>query len=448
MKRLSLLLPAVLLSGCQLIQDVNLAKQQLQSSDSKAGLITLQSLSEMGYLDARLELARYHSKAIDDESISQTMALYESLLPQLERTGREYARFLWRLSKNQPEYIAIARDKLEQRQQTHGDVTLELLRLYLVIDKSLGMKYAETVAKDPSISSRDLVKALDAVSDPSAFSELVATLCQEEALSQDFTCLKLDTKLFKLSGETSDEMLEQRVVMAYEEELIGETKLSSLLTLMLTPNIGQSKPKLAVNIVNKLESLPPKIHLLLTNYELKQKLYYDNAELIAILTKLHDQGSKDAALSLGKLYSYGKRLPLDPWIAEKYFLAANGLPEADYRLGELYLSGKLGEPQLQRGIEHLIKSARAQYLPAYQTLMAAFSRYPGIQPNNFYAHLFAEVYQRQGGTLTAKEVQYLAKNPVAVTRLPDLNQAVQQELRSSAEQSTLLANQRNYDVEK
>ena len=99
---------------------------------------------------------------------------------------------------------------------------------------------------------------------------------------------------------------------------------------------------------------------------------------------------------LGRLYLEGRRKAADPVLAEKMLKAAADLPEANYLLGRLYLSGQLtGTPQIQQGVDLLVQAARQGHARADEALANAFHNAPGVKANPVYAWVFSSLAQQK-----------------------------------------------------
>lgn len=147
-----------------------------------------------------------------------------------------------------------------------------------------------------------------------------------------------------------------------------------------------SKP--AIELASLAGGRNPQVELMLAGYYSGQP--GEDAETHNRIEKrlvvLHQQGEKQAAYLLGRLYLEGAQNSGGSHKAENWLKQSTELPEASYLLGRLCTSGMLdGELRVQEGINLLVKAAREGYSKADVAWVDAFLHTPGIKANPVYA---------------------------------------------------------------
>lgn len=412
---LSLVLISLMLTSCGAIQDVGVASSQLVSDEQAAGLKTLKDLANKGYVDAQERLAAYYSDRLDEEGIAEAKYWFSKLEGRSEKSALLYARWLANLSMAYPKYRAEAHRALLQRQEQYKDVTVELVRFYMetnIVSKQELPARLKSVLSNVSLSDRDHLRVIDAIEMGEFSRARVERLCAELTQQTALYCLRIEARHYMRAANASAENITSDIVNAYAQGLIREPQLVSIIGIFMNHKWELIQPAVAYDIVIKTNPGSDALFLSLAKEELKQKHNYPLDELLVRLNLIHDKGIVRASFLLGKLYDLGQRVPEDPWKAVHYYQFAERNPEARFRSGRIYLSGKLGESRLQKGVDLLLSAARDKHINAYRELFHVFSGYPGVQVNPVYAHIFASAFVSYGEELTQYDREILAKLPL------------------------------------
>lgn len=339
------------------------------------------------------------------------------------------------------------REMLWAQQTRRGDVAYELIMFY--------SQYPQQPGKDKLLT---LVRQADKRLAPSQRIWLWAMLRLPDALKTETTaaelksvclniavatpafgytqpsnlqlCRRLQLMALRQQGDAGWPELFAAIKADLDSNRLLDSDVVPLMTTLTSSSSGTPMSKPAIELASLTGERNPQVELMLAGLLLGQP--GEDAETSQIekrLVVLHQQGEKQAAYLLGRLYLEGRRTVADPHKAENWLKQSTELPEASYLLGRLYLSGMLdGELRVQEGINLLVKAAREGYSKADVALADAFLHAPGIKANPVYAWVFASLALEQRPD-SSKEQQ----------RLADLKL----DLRQQQQASVLLAQERN-----
>ncbi|MCV2884910.1 hypothetical protein OE749_09400 [Aestuariibacter sp. AA17] len=425
--------------------DVALAKQQLERGETQKAQRTLEALSARGFDDARYVLARLHMESDNPVSLRKSLSLLEASLHTGDRAKRDYARVLSKLAFYDNAFVNEAHQALKAQAQLEPWMQIELIQFEHEHASQLDLvgepSSLAALIKTGELSDEHVLQAINRLDTPSLYAEEVKQICQDSFTNETaYYCLKLSAISELQTGNADVKRIINTISSAYEDNKIDESQAESLFNIFASSAYGEPAVTDVYHAAKSNGLLTDALLLRMLRYEIKTKYVFSTEELEHTLIALGEKGYDEAYLLLGKLYSYGLRVSEDPWLAEQFLLKAPNDAQAHFRLGLLYLSGKLGQPELQKGLDALLFAARHGYSPAYKELIKVFSGYEGVKPNPIYAHAFAEVYTYFGGELTPATQDMLSGLSLSEAQKTIAKQTADQEIAFITSSQTLELN--------
>lgn len=391
------LLCVALVSGCA-VPDLKRGKAEVDAGDMASAERDLKPLSQMGYDDAKLQLARVYAKSNDPEALQDAIALYRELLVKDPGVAVPLAKTLMadgnEVALDQALEMLLAAER-------RGDESAAPALLSFYADhpeRDTGHRapaLAEKVARLKGPDAEAAVVKFDrrnALADPRYARELV-NRC-EKARDRLPECYVDLGRYYRASG--SDKKLRALCNSAMGRAGAGsmpDEVLGRLGWALVSDDIpGKSLPEVAHPMLQRAAAHSSLGAVRLARLLIEYPYLDPNASPEQLLLKAANQGQPEAQLALGRLYMDGKLAPADPRKAVKYFeLAAPQLPAAHYYLGRIYKRGHLGDTDVVLAARHFLTAARAGYARADYELARMFSDNRGVRPDLASAFVFASL---------------------------------------------------------
>lgn len=405
-----------LLAGCAL-PDLQRGEEALKAGDPQQAERDFKPLAELGYSDARLQLARVYAQSGDPKSLKQAEALYRSLLAEDPEVAVPLAKLLMQdgTASTLRQAEALLREA-DQRGDERALVPLiELLSDYPDLDpKNTAPKLLARAAKREDLEAETAVirwlrrrspnddklaqelvrrcsKARDRV--PDCYVELARHYRSAGALQELEKVIEAASRRFNSGG------LPQPVL-----EKLGWTLVSDDLP-------GLPHPEAALPMLQRAAQTSALAQVRLARLLIEYPHLDPDARPDELLTSAAQQGHPEAALALGRLYINGRSVPADPAKAERFLQqASDSLPAAHYYLGRMYKRGELGWTDPVRAAQHLLTAARGGYARADRELARLFSDNRGVRVNPVNAYVFARLAADNGVPESAELLRQLTAN--------------------------------------
>ena len=407
-----------LLAACA-APDLRRGQASLESGDFAAAEEDLKPLAELGYEDAKMQLARVYSRRSDPESLQEAIALYRELLDDNPEVAVPLARTL--MTEGNRNALQQAEEMLVKAER-EGDpnAIMPLLELYSdhpeMDEKKRAGKLADRAAEIETPEAEAAVVKWyrrNAVAEPKYAKRLIE-MCEPAKerlpdcyvdLARHYRATGDRKKLGALHGAAEKDQkrgyLAGAALERYAWSLVGEDYPGAA-----WPEAGYPMLKAAAR--NSTTAAVRMARVLMEHPHLDP-----DARPEQLLLKAGQEGHPEAALALGRMYLDGKLATADPAKAEKYLKQASGTqPAAHYYLGRLYHRGQLGQPDPVRAAQHFLTAARSGYARGDAALAELFSDNRGVRPNLPNAFVFASLAadeQVPDGAALLQQVRSLMK---------------------------------------
>lgn len=386
---------ALAAGGCS-APDLRRGKAELETGNIDAAEADLLPLADLGYEDAKLQLARVYARRADPDSRTAAIKLYRELL----RRNPEVAVPLGRMLLNEGNGAAIAQgEQMLLKAEAKGDPMAAVTLLELYSDhperdtKGRAAKLAGRVAKIKTPEAEGAVikwYRRNALADEKYARELIKH-CESGKdrlpdcyvdLVRHYRATNAEKQIGKLVGNATDRMnrgtLPPQVIDRFGWSLVSDDYP------------GRAWPEAGYPLLRKAAERSDVAAVRLARLLIEYPHLDPQARPEQLLLQAGQQGNSEAALALGRLYLDGKQVPGDPRKAERYLQqAAPTQPGAHYYLGRLYKRGYLGRADPVRAAQHYLTAARAGYVRADHALAELFSDNRGVKPNLANAFVFA-----------------------------------------------------------
>lgn len=392
-------------AGCT-VMDTNLAMQQVREGGASAqqGINTLRTLSAAGYEDARLAMAQWQAGQGDRAALLQVknwlLADWQRQ-PANSRAQLRYLRWLVPVTATVPEWTTEAQRLLLARQQQQGDVFPLLARLYALHPQQLevaslrgafdALDLDNYEGADSWLQAQLRLPALVDRQDPARLKQACGQVAGQ--LAGNGHCYAATLAGLRWRKAALDDWQHQTI------EAIKAHQLDEQGVAGLMDDLMSSQPNGPQLVLARLlgDQMPDAQEVAIRRYTLMLPAEGPEDETLAMeqhLQKLAQGGDARASMLLGRLYLHSPRRPTETAKAMAYFAAAKGNAEAAFWLGQIYLSGRLGDAtaqHVQHGIDLLVSAARGGYPKADAELAETFALGKGVKPNPQYAWVFASL---------------------------------------------------------
>lgn len=395
--------------------DYRRGKAALEAGDIDAAEQDLQPLADMGYDEAKLQLARVYARRSDPQSLQKAIALYRELLEKDPAVAIPLARAM--LSEGNETAIAQAEEMLIQADRDkHPLAPVLLLELYSDHpERDRGAQAAKLAPRVAKIGTPEAEVAVikwyrrNALSDP-RFAKALVDLC-EPAKRRMPECYVDLARYYRAAGNDKKlKALHAAAVEAGNDGLLTPVLMEKYAWSLASEDIlGPAWPEAAYPMLKEAADTSTTATIRMARLLIEYPHLDPEARPDQLLMRAGEQGQPEALLALGRLYLDGKLVPGDPARAEKYLRQASAtLPQAHYHLGRLYAKGMLGRPDPVRAAQHLLTAARRGYYKADHALAQLFADNRGVKPNLANAFVFASLAaqaQVPEGDETLKQVR-------------------------------------------
>jgi alginate biosynthesis protein AlgK len=418
-RRLTMLaLPAVLLTACT-APDLGRGKKALEAGDTEAAQRDLAPLAQMGYEDARMQLARAYARSGDPAKLQAAVQMYQEIVKQDPTVRVPLARML--LESGDEKAIGQAEEMLLLAHRDKDPrATVALLELYSDHPERDGHKRAPGLAAAVSKMTTPDAEAAsvkwyrrNALVDARYAKELIRHC--ELARNRLPDCYVDLGRHYRATG--NEKALRTLVADANTRFALGHVPVPVLEKLgwsMVSEDIaGNPLPEAAQPILKRAAETSDTARVRLARLLIEYPHLDPQGRPEELLLKAAGRGNREASLALGRLYLDGKLAPADPGKAIKYLeQAADTEPAAHYYLGRIYKRGYLGRPDPVLAARYFLTAARGGYARADQALAQLFSDNRGVKPNLVNAYVFASIAaerQTPEGALMLKQVRAMLK---------------------------------------
>jgi len=399
--------------------DLQRGKAKLEAGDVEAAERDLEPLAQLGFEDAKMQLARVYAKSGDPEQLQQAIALYRELLEKDPSVAVPLARTL--LESSNPAALEQAEQMLLKAQAGKDErAPVALLELYSEHPERDTRKRAPALAEQVGrIRTAEAEVAVvkwyrrNAPSDERFARELIRRC--EAARDRLPDCYVDLARHYRATG--NGKALNELVNAAGSRSTTGALPVPVLEKLgwsLVSEDIpGAPLPEAARPMLKRAAETSDVARVRLARLLIEYPHLDPEGNPEQLLLKAAGRGNPEASLALGRLYLDGKLAPADPAKAMKYFeQAADQQPAAHYYLGRIYKRGYLGRPDPILAARHFLTAARAGYARADQSLAQLFSDNRGVRPNLANAFVFATIaaeHDTPEGALMLKQIRALIK---------------------------------------
>lgn len=387
---------AIAAAGCA-TPDLQRGKARLDAGDFEAAEQDLRPLSDLGFPEAKMQLARVYAKRNNPDALKESIRLYRELLAQDPEVAVPLAKLL--IEDGNPAAMDQAQRMLEKAQADGiALATVPLLELYSDYPARDPQRRAPKVAEFVAKKLMHLPEAESAVikwyrrnaPDDARYAKELIRLCQP-ALDRVPECYVDLARHYRTTG--ADPQLRALCETAVQRTTAGllPTRVLERLgwSLVSDDMPGKAQPEAAHAMLKQAAQISTVAKVRLARLLIAYPHLDPAGNPEALLLQAAEQGYPDASLALGRLYLDGKLAPADPVRAEKYFRQAASAPAAHFYLGRIYKRGYLGHPDPIRAAQHYLTAARGGYPRADAALAQLFSDNRGVRPNLPNAYVFA-----------------------------------------------------------
>lgn len=393
----------IAMEGCSSIPDMGLANQAKMTGDYNTAVAHYSELSNEGYTDATRLLGDTYLQQGSPDASSLAEKSYRKAANDKDLKRRTYAqlRLAKLLTKKENASDAELKEAeiLFQLAYKEGeDAVLPLLvQLHMAHPHLWPQANIESIiqeARKRKLPDANLALLVMYKQQGLAESHInqMTELC-EQVLKQVPGCYPELTEIYLKTN--NNDALDALLSSAHAQYKAKEIKPSMVYRVanMLTKNtFSESRLALADKTYLSIENEYPKALIARIRLRLDNPHFSNAEDTLELLTQAKDQQIPEAELLTGKLYYDGKLVPLKPLIAEQNLLKVSGqFAAADYWLGQIYLKGYIGRPDLPKALEHLLLAARNGSTKADYALAEMYSGGKGVRSNNSYAYLFARL---------------------------------------------------------
>jgi alginate biosynthesis protein AlgK len=424
---------ALVAAGCA-APDLQRGKARIEAGDMEAAEADLAPLAELGFEDAKVQLARVYAKSGDPEQQQEAIALYKEMLKNDPSVAVPLARMLME-SPNETALTEAENILLKSLDGKDPRAYIALLELYSDHPQRDGKKrapaLAEQVAKVRTAEAEVAVikwYRRNALADE-RYAKALVQRC-EDARDRLPDCYVDLARHYRASG--NDKALGELTTAATRRFTTGSLPppvLEKLGWSLVSEDIpGTPRPEAAQPMLKRAAEVSDTARVRLARLLIEYPHLDPEGNPEQLLLKAAGRGNPEASLALGRLYLDGKLAAADPAKALKYFeQAAATEPAAHYYLGRIYKRGYLGRPDPVLAARHFLTAARGGYARADQALAQLFSDNRGVKPNLPNALVFATIaaeHQTPEGALMLKQIRALMKP----AQLQEADRLLRQEL--------------------
>ena len=393
----TLIVFGALIAGCA-TPDIERGKAALDSGDTDAAERDLAPLAQLGFEEARLQLARVYARRDDPASRQRAIALYRTLLQNDPSVAVPLARAL--VEEGTPVTLQQAEEIL-LRAEAEGDprAEVELLKLYSDHPERDGKNRAPALAQAVAKQRGDdaesaVIKWYRRNADATGryAKELVAR-CEDAKDRQPDCYVDLARHYRTVGDDKALRKLCDAAMARFGGGGLPPRVLERLGWSLVSDDYpGEPLPEVAHPMLKRAAEASDVAAVRLARLLIEYPHLEPEGAPEQLLKKAAAQGNPEASLALGRLYLDGKLAPADPAKALRHFeKAAAALPNAHYYIGRIYKRGYLGEADPVLAAQHYLTAARNGYARADQALAQLFSDNRGVRPNLVNAFVFASI---------------------------------------------------------
>ncbi len=415
-KILMLLASHWVLTGCSTIPDLEAGKRAVATGEMEKAKIHFKTLSERGVPDAHRNLGDiYRNEGNLKDAINQYQA---ALNAGDENSHLSLIRTLYRknIGGNQPEKAMEELKLLLEKDEIRA--TNETARLLHEWPELLPLKerlvWFERAAETSNMDSY---------------------LFKGEALLNDMAqCVNCETDHFPKARKALLEVaaFRPRAIKSLVElykAAPSEGSLTELLADLQSRNLDAGRVYYVMgNTFYRDNSQPDSLIAAKEHYLLSASTYpkawsrlytllirnpeiTDALEMDALAVKSRESGFDEIDIWEARRLIQGIHSKIDPFEAEKLLVKHQGNPEADYRLGRIYLTSMLGEPQFKKAFTLLDSAGSQGKSAAYFEIAKVLQEGQGIPVNNEKAIEYASLAFNEGDNRALAILQNLNAVP-------------------------------------
>lgn len=414
----TLAVAVTLLAGCA-APDLQRGKARIEAGDMEAAEADLAPLAQLGFEDAKVQLARVYAKSGDPAQQQQAVALYKEMMANDPTVAVPLARMLMEspndTALNEAEQILVK--SLDGKDPRAYVALLEL--------------YSDHPERDTRKRAPQLAEQVGKVRTPEAEVAVIkwyrrnALLDERYAKSLVERCEQARDRLpdcyvdlaRHYRSTANDKALRELTTAANRRFTAGSLPppvLEKLGWSLVSEEYGGTPmPEAAQPMLKRAAEVSDTARVRLARLLIEYPHLDPEGNPEQLLMKAAQRGNPEAALALGRLYLDGKLAAADPTKALKFFeQAAPSEPAAHYYLGRIYKRGYLGKPDPVLAARHFLTAARAGYPRADQALAQLFSDNRGVRPNLPNAFVFATIAAEREtpeGALMLRQIHALLK---------------------------------------
>ncbi len=382
---------ALMLSGCSGLPDMGAGVRALESGNVSQAKYHFKELAERGFPDAMVLLGDLYLKEGQYHFARNT---YQSALDAgSQKAPVRLARLLYRKNTggNSPE---IAEVLLIKAMASDPKVVGDLARLYFEWPELISRREQQVWFS----------QAINAGFDEAWFYLAESLACSDCTLSQ----LRQAVEAYKKSAAVKPQAIKSLIALYQRHPELGslETLAKELENLSLITGqvyfalanqshfdtTNSQSPFIARDYYLKATDSYPKAWGRLFALALRNPEITSAEELDSWLLQAKNSGFIEADIWQARRLILGTHTIVDPFKAEKLLKGLAPVhKEAAYRLGELYLSGMLGEPDYMQGFKLLEHSGRQGVGAAYFKIAETLAQGIGIPKNPEKAMHFAKL---------------------------------------------------------
>ncbi|MGF1911722.1 hypothetical protein L4C38_20095 [Vibrio kasasachensis] len=384
-----------LITGC-VIDDVNNAQHLYKQGEKEQAQLALSRLADEGYFEAKLALARLYSDpneaSYDPEKAIELYRSLSDIYPNIDQ-----ALLRLEMANASDEDLHVQHQRLWEHQRINNNALPLLVSFYrsnyLIFDAN------DLVPEITSLIENDETRlALRYTTRLGNVSQLYPPLlefCEREQSTNAENCAKL--ALLQAMHTNDTQLLSEflgDLNTQYQSKELGADQIASIASISKHRRYGEPNYPLYISIANIVGTSHPTLWYDAARVEYNSIQNDSNRinQLILEANTLAENHFLPAYIFLGNVYKNGKGVPQNNELAVQYWKQAQAIPEVQRLIGEMYVSGALGNDKLQEGVDWLLKAARNDEHLAYLELANVFKNGNGIIPNEKYTIVFSALY--------------------------------------------------------
>ncbi|MCP5162267.1 MAG: sel1 repeat family protein [Hahellaceae bacterium] len=398
------------MAACSHLPDQRLANQALLQGDTDTARWHYSELANAGYVDSQIALGDLYLRSTDIAQIKQAEAWYRKAAQSSPKAKTRLGKLLAKDPDATPSRLREAEGLLKTSLANGDESSLVPLM----------MLYVENEALWPNAEAQNLIDKGRAQGLPEAdIAQIklyrirgtlnehmndVEAVC-ERRVNEYESCYPELANIYALKDDHGKlDRLIEKLNDGYQDHIITPRTLESVARVLVSPEIDavttktlDSRIAISKQLLEAISGEYPRAWIRLARLAKAYPTQISTESLLDYIDHGKQAGLLEAELIEGRLYYEGRRVPMNPWLAEKHLShAAQEFKAAHYMLGQIYRRGYLGSANYTKALEHLLIAARDGQASADFALAEMFSSGIGIKANRATAYVFAHFANASG----------------------------------------------------